>query len=284
MIRLLVECYVDGDQQVGRLEALAADPDPAVARLALLWISHVYENRGELATARAAARSALDLCDDSNGPWMRGVLSAAVSGLAFQTGDLVEAGHYARAALPVLRALGAYEDHSQTRAILAMLALHEGRLADAERIFDEVAAEDNAQALFGGAMELMCGRAELLLAQGKTETGLAAYAAAVVSIRERGMPGMRAPAAFAPWVMFAQAAMVAAFVRHGRRARSDRDDLTRIARAVLTQESFIDVPVLGCAIFALAVWELTFGDRSLGATLLAYADRFAFNRMLPSLD
>jgi predicted ATPase len=284
LVRVLVECYVEPDQQAERLEALAADRDPAVARLALRWITHLYENLGDLAAARAAARRALDLCDDADGPWMRGALSAAIAGLAFQRGDLVEAGHYARAALPVLRALGAYEDHAQTRAILAMLAVHEGRLDDAERIFDEVAADDNAQALFGGAMELMCGRAELLLAQGKTETGLAAYAAAVVSIRERGMPGMLAPAAFAPWVMFTQAAMVAAYVRHGRPARSDRDDLIRIARAVLTQGSFIDVPVLGSAVFALAVWELTFGDRSTGATLLAYADRFAYNRMLPSLD
>ena len=284
MVRLLVEYCAEADQQVERLEALVADPDPAVAGLALLWTSHVYENLGDLATARAAARRALDLCNDAYGPWMRGALSATLSGLAFQTGDLVEAAHYAQAALPVLRALGAYEDHAQTRAILAMLALHEGRLGDAERIFDEVVSEDDTQALFGGAMELMCGRAELLLAKGETEAGLAAYATAVSNIRTRGMPGMRAPAAFAPWVMFAQAALVAAFVRHRRRAGSDRDDLIRNARAVLDQERFIDVPVLGCAVFALAVWELTFGDHATGATLLAYADRFAFNRMLPSLD
>ncbi len=53
--------------------------------------------------ARVAARRSLDLCDDDHGPWMRGALSATIAGLAFQTGDLVEAGQYARAALPVLR-------------------------------------------------------------------------------------------------------------------------------------------------------------------------------------
>ncbi|GAB2930203.1 hypothetical protein GCM10027280_17250 [Micromonospora polyrhachis] len=283
MVRLLVDCGVAAERQVERLSALGDDPDSTVAGLALLWCSHAYENLGNLAAARSAARRALDLCDDANGPWMRGTLSATVAGLALQTGDLVEAGAYARAALPVLRSLGAYEDHAQIRAGLAMLALHEGRLDEAEQIFDEVAAEDGAQAIFGGAMELMCGRAELLLARGETDAGLAAYAAAVATISERGMPGMQA-VAFAPWVMFPRAALVTAFTRYGRSARGDRDGLVREARAVLGQEGFLDVPVLGCVFFALSVWELTFGDRSAGATLLAYADRFAFNRILPSFD
>lgn len=171
MVRLLVDCGVAAERQVERLSALGDDPDSTVAGLALLWCSHAYENLGNLAAARSAARRALDLCDDANGPWMRGTLSATVAGLALQTGDLVEAGAYARAALPVLRSLGAYEDHAQIRAGLAMLALHEGRLDEAEQIFDEVAAEDGAQAIFGGAMELMCGRAELLLARGRRTPG-----------------------------------------------------------------------------------------------------------------
>jgi predicted ATPase/tetratricopeptide (TPR) repeat protein len=283
LVRVLVECSAV-DRQLERLEALTDDPDPAVAQLALLWTSHGYENLGDLVAARTAAARALDLCDDSNGPWMRGVLSATVSSLAFQTGDLAEAARYARVALPVLRALGAYEDHAQIRGILAMIALHEGRLDETERIFDEVAAEDGARALFGGAMELMCGRAELLLARGETEAGLAAYATALATIRERGMLGPSTPPALAPWVMFAQSALVSAFVRHGRRAQTDRDELLGSARTIAAGEGFLDVPVLGCALFALAVWELTFSDHSAGAALLAYADRFAFNRMLPSLD
>lgn len=286
LVRLLVEWgWSVLDRELGRLEALAGDPDPAVARLALLWGSHAYENLGDLVAARTAAARALELCDDSNGPWTRAITSVTVSGLAFQTGDLVAAGHHARAALSVLRALGAYEDCAQARGILAMIALHEGRLDDAERIFDEMTAEDSALALFGGAMELMCGRAELLLARGKTQEGLAAYETALASIRERRIPGAGAPGtAFVPWVMFAQSALVAAFVRHGRRAQSDRDELLSSARTIAAGDGNVDMPVLGCALFALAVWELAFADRAAGAALLAYADRLAFNRMLPSLD
>lgn len=285
LVRVMVECWSLGDLQLERLAGLVDDPDHGVARLALLWSSHAYENLGDFVAARSAATRALELCDDSQGPWMRGALLATTSGLAFQAGDLVAAGQHARAALPILRALGAYEDCAQTSGILAMIALHEGRLDEAERIFDEVAADDSARAFFSGAMELMCGRAELLLAGGRTEEGLAAYATALVSIRERGMPGSGIPpAAFAPWVMFTQSALVAAFVRHGRRAQSDRDELLGSTRTVAAGNGLVDVPVLGSALFALAVWELTFADRAAGAALLAYADRFAFNRMLPSLD
>jgi tetratricopeptide (TPR) repeat protein len=283
MVRVLL-AGAESHGLVDRLVALGENPDPAVARVALLWVSHVYENLGDLPSSRTAATRALNLCDDSDGPWTRAALSAAVGGLAFQTGDLVEAERYARLALPDLWALGAHEDHAQTLGILAMIALHQGRLEESERIFDEVAAEDGGRALFRGAMELMCGRAELLLARGETEAGLAAYDTALAAIIERGMPGGQAPAAYAPWVMFARSALVAAFVRHGRPARADRDELMDGARTVAASATLIDVPVLGCALFALAVWEFTFGDRAAGAELLAYADRFAYNRMLPSLD
>ena len=80
------------------------------------------------------------------------------------------------------------------------------------------------------------------------------------------------------------AALVAAFVRHGRRAQADRDELLSSARTIAAGDGNVDMPVLGCALFALAVWELAFADRAAGAALLAYADRLAFNRMLPSLD
>ncbi|MBB5873709.1 putative ATPase [Allocatelliglobosispora scoriae] len=285
MVRVLLESGVEASvQQIQRLVELAADPDPVVARLALGWLSRCYENLGDLAAALTAARRALELCDDAYGPWMRGVMSASVAGLAFQTGDLVDARFYAQAALPVLASLGAHEDYVQTLATLAMLALHEGRLDEAAQIFDEVAAEDGAQALFGGATELMCGRAELLLARGETDAGLAAYTAALAAIRDRSAPGPQLPPALEYWTMVAQGALVAAFVRAGRPARQDRDELLVRAREATSGPHLADVPVLGCALFALAVWEIVFGDRGAGAALLAYADRFAFNRMLPSLD
>jgi len=284
MVRVLVGCYGEPTGQLQRLLALTKDPDPAVRRVALMWAAHALEDLGDLDGARRAAHGALALCDDAYGLWMRGTLSATIAGLAFQTGDFVEAGEYARAALPPLALLGAYEDYAQARAMLAMIALQEGRLDEATRIFDEVASEENGSAFFGGAMELMRGRAELLLARGEIDAGLAAYETALATIRERTMPGLPTPTRFAPWVTFTQAAVVAAFVRHGRQARAGRDELLDTARAIVSAEPLVDVPVLGCALFALGVWEISFGDRDAGARLLAYADRFAYKRVLPSLD
>ncbi|MEV6964014.1 AAA family ATPase [Hamadaea sp. NPDC051192] len=281
MVAVLLAWCAEPDRQVERLQQMAEDPDPAVARLALMWASHAYENLGDLVASQAAAYRALELCDDEQGPWMRGLLSATISGLAFQCGDLPTAARYAEAALPVLRALGAHEDHAQTRALLAMLAIHEGRFDDAEQIFDEVAGEDSANAL-PSPLELMWGRAELLLARGDIDAGLTAYTHALATIRAHGLGQARA--AFAPWHVFAHAAVVAAHVRHGRPIHDGRDELLHTAQTSLAHDGFVDVPVLGCALFALGVWELTFGDRATGATLLAYAQRFAYNRMLPSFD
>jgi tetratricopeptide (TPR) repeat protein len=290
MVAAACRVLIDGfalTKESGDLASLAAlgeDPDPAVARLALLWASHAHENLGDLAAARTAARRALDLTDDSIGPWMRGILSAMVGGLALHRGDWAEARAYIDQALPVLRTLGAVEDYAQTRANLAMVAVHEGRFDEAEAILDQLAAEDGAQSVFGGALGLLCGRAELLLARGQTQAGLAAYTEALALLRKQavGLPTM--PDGLEPWLVLPQAAVVASHARHGLRAQDQRDDLLSRVRDLTARGGFTDVPVLGCTLLALGMWELAFGDRDAGAALLGYAERYAFSRMLPSLD
>jgi predicted ATPase/tetratricopeptide (TPR) repeat protein len=269
---------------LARLAALGEDPDPAVARLALLWTSHAYENFGDLAAARTAALRALDLTDDAIGPWMRGILSAMVGGLALHRGDWAEARVYLDQALPVLRTLGAVEDYAQTRANLAMVAVHEGRFDEAEAILDELATEDGAQSVFGGALGLLCGRAELLLARGQSQAGLAAYTQALAALRRQAVDLPNMPDGLEPWLVLPQAAVVASHARHGLRAQDQRDELLAKVRNFTARAGVADVPVLGCTFLALGIWELTFGDRDAGAALLAYADRYAFSRMLPSLD
>jgi predicted ATPase/tetratricopeptide (TPR) repeat protein len=285
-IRVLIDGFAVAKESgdLASLAALGDDPDPAVARLALLWTSHAHENLGDLAAARIAARRALDLTDDSTGPWMRGILSAMVGGLALHRGDWAEARIYIDQALPVLRTLGAVEDYAQTRANLAMVAVHEGRFNEAEAILDELAAEDGAQTVFGGALGLLCGRAELLLARGETDAGLAAYTQALAVLRNQAIDLPNLPDGMEPWLVLPQAALVAAYARRGLRAQDQRDDLLARVRNLTARGGFTDVPVLGCTLLALGIWELTFGARDAGARLLGYADRYAFSRMLPSLD
>src|SRR5262249_40936144 len=117
--------------------------------------------------------------------------------------------------------------------------------------------------------------------------GLAAYADAVQFIRTLTIPGLERTDGFGPLLLYPPAALVTASVRHGQRAQAYRDEvLARATRMTGRTDSagFVDVPILGCGISALAVWELVYGDRTSGERLLAYAERFAFSRMLPSFD
>ncbi|MFT4289036.1 ATP-binding protein [Nocardioides sp.] len=286
MVRIMSEGGADGmfGTDLGNLEELVDDPDRQVARLARMWIAHAYENRGDLDAACELTRRALELCGDDEGPWMRTALTTQLSGFAANAGDVEEARRLAAAALPDLWALGAYEDHSQTRAALAILDLRRGRLDEAERTLAEVEREEGARSVFGGGVSLACGRAELLLARGEVAAGLAAYATAVAEMGARGIPGLALPPGFEPWVLYPQAALLAASVRHHERAEQVRDSLiAKVARST-ERDGFPDVPIFGCVLFALAVWEASYGDKEAAAVLLAYADRFAFSRLLPSFD
>ena len=269
---------------IDRMQRLGESDDPRVARLALMWLAHGYENDGDLPRARTAAARALALSDDREGPWMRAQLTSQLCGFALHAGDFPAAAAYAEQAMPILAALGAEEDYTQARTVLALVALHSGRYDDADRLFAEVETEEGSQSIFGSALFLLCGRAELMLARGDVDAGLDAYADAVRLMRERGIPGLDLPVGFEPWVMFPQTALVVASARYGRRVEADRVELLGRAREMVGGAGLVDVPILGSAFFGLAAWELCFGDGRPAAELLAYAERFAFSRMLPGFD
>jgi tetratricopeptide (TPR) repeat protein len=252
-----------------------------------MWVSQARENLGDLPGAMAAAERALALADPEDGPWGRALVAAHLSGLLLQAGERERARDYAEEAIPAMAELGAVDDWAQARAAIALGAIAQGDLDEAERILDELAADDGVQSVFGGAISQLCGRAELLLAQGRVDEGLAAYRDAAEGLAARGIPGITLPDGFEPWVLFPQAASLAAHCRYGRPAevRDLRDTLRAKVAAVLAQEPvFLDYPIMGSVLFALAVWELTGGEPARGRRLLAVAHGFSFNRMLPSLD
>ena len=75
LVRLLLALTDhDAGVQTPVLEEMCADPDPAVARLALQWTSQVRENAGDVPGALAAGEQALALADDEEGPWTRALL------------------------------------------------------------------------------------------------------------------------------------------------------------------------------------------------------------------
>jgi len=284
---------LDDAGPTGQMEVLAqlsTSEDRYVAGWCSIWASQVAENLGDLDLAIEMGERALSHADPADGPWSEALVRAHLAGVLLQAGRREQAREYAEAAIPAMSELGAVEDWAQTRAAVALVAISQDDLVEAERILDDLARDDRVESVFGGAISQLCGRAELLLAQGRTDDGLAAYRSAVSRLADRGFPGVDMDG-LEPWVLFPQAASVAAHCRHGRRgeAHDARDDLRIKAAAVLAgDDAFIDHPIMGAVLFALAAWESTGGPSPTGddlaARLLALAEAFSLNRMLPSLD
>jgi hypothetical protein len=261
-----------------------------VAQLAMQWSSQFHENQGDVLLAQRRGLDALALADESDGPWGAALIQAQLAGLIMQVGAVDQAMGYARDAIPVLEALGADEDVAQLKAVLAIGAMEAGDLVAAERIFDEIEADDAGTGIFGAAIILLCGRPELDLAAGRTEAGLRGYREGVVTLSARSFPGLEAMLGFEPWTLYAEAAAVAAHVRHGGRDQAEglRANLLRKVPEILDGAiGFLDYPVFGSILFALAEWELadrTSPERAAVAVrLLVLSDRFGYNRQLPSL-
>ncbi len=285
------EVGLEGFARPGSLDELCSDPEPETARLALQFSTGALENSGLLPEAFAAARQSLALCDDTDGPWARALAQAQLAGLAIQVGDLPAARTYAEASLPTMEALQATEDLTQLRALLVVIALDGGRLDEAERLMAAIAGDERNQSVFGGGVVVYCGGAELALARGDIEDGLARYRAGVVVLRDRVIRGADLPVEFAPWVIYPEAATIAAHVRYGHAAvvAEMLGDLVEKLRHLLAGESgFLDYPVAGTVIFSLALWELARADLDedeveRAIRLLVLADVFGYNRTLPSL-
>jgi predicted ATPase/tetratricopeptide (TPR) repeat protein len=291
-VLLIARHSVVGDRldSLDGLEELCHDPNPAVAQIALQWSSQFHENQGEVRRAQECALEALALADDSGGPWTAALVRAQLAGLTMQIGDMTEAIGHARAAIPVMEALGADEDAAQLRAVLAVGAMQDGRIEEAERIFDEIEAAEAGSGIFGAAIILLCGRPELELAAGRVDAGLLGYRNAVATLSSRSFPSFGDFPGLEPWVLYTEGAAVAAHVRHGRLEDAEglrRDLLSKSPDLLVGTAGFLDYPAFGSVLFALAIWELASepdpGRAARAVRLLVYADRFGYNRQMPSL-
>jgi hypothetical protein len=278
------------------LQDLYDDPDPRVALVARQWTSQARENNGDLDGAFAAAQAGLDLCDDSEGPWMRAMLTAQLAVLAAQRGDAQASRDYTERALPIMERLGAVEDCMQLKALLATSDMAAGNLDDAERLLGEISEQHHGRTVLGGLMVDLCGRAELALARGRTEHGLALYREAVSTLLQHRFPGVELATELTPWVLYPQAAALAAHALHGPppeaapEAEALHHDLLRKLGLLLDDSrGFLDYPVAGALVLALGLWRLTRDDQTASGLdravrLLAMADALSYNRMLPSLS
>ena len=157
-----------------------------------------------------------------------------------------------------MEALGATEDVAQLKAVLAMSAMAEGRFAEAERILDEIDA--TTAGIFGAAIIVRCGRPELDLAAGRIEDGLRGYRDAVHELSTRPIPGIGLTLGYEPWMLFPAAAALSAHIRHGHLddgAPLRAELVAKVPVALDAAIGYLDYPVVGAMLFALAEWELT---------------------------
>jgi predicted ATPase len=273
-----------------RLAALAADPDRHTAAAASQWLGHERENAGDPAGATEAAQRVLALVRDEDGPWSRAMPHGLLAELTLHMGDHAAAVEHARTALPVMQRIGASDDELQLRTLLVFCAIGEGRLADAADELGRVDQMGSSATAFGWAAFRQVGRAELALASGDLGAGLEMYRESAVRMREIQLPGVTRTGR-EPWVLFGEAMALSAHARYA--AGEDvahGEALFRVCRPgalrVMTPDNpHLDYPASGLVLFALGAWSLL--RRAAPAEdalrLLALADRFAYNRMIPTM-
>lgn len=311
----------NAEELIADLSALAGpDDEPRTGRpvgvqaerLALLVLAHLLENEGRAAAALEAARRALRLCPPSEGPWLAALVEGQICNLHATLGDLGEAAPHARRAVPVLAACGATADAAQLQSVVVMATVAAGDLELAERELDALSISGiSGEEVLELRSGLAVGRAELALARGETDEGLASFRELVRQVQGEQRRWSDAPgvlpeifetATQAPWVVYAVGATVAVHALHGslasvapEAALVDQmlEQFWDNAEARRTGETSgltagVDLPVSGTLLLAKGLMlvnapEAAAADVRTGAGLVALAERFGISRALPSL-
>jgi predicted ATPase len=274
-----------------QLDRLARDEDRHAAAAACQWLSQERENVGDLAGASEAAEYALTLARHDDGPWARAMPHGLLAQLTMNTGDRPAAIEHARAALPVMRRLGARDDEVQLHALIVFCAIADGRLADAEAelgLIDRI--HDSGVPLGVVNFQQIC-RAEIALASGNLSAGLRLHRESAAWVREASFPQGIVRTGHEPWALFGEAMALSAHARYA----SDSDQAhgrvlfgscrEGVVKVLSLANSHLDYPAAGIPLFALGAWSL---QREAGTAedalgLLALAERFAYNQTVPTM-
>ncbi|MBO9522681.1 MAG: AAA family ATPase [Nocardioidaceae bacterium] len=280
---------MQGEAFIEQLRVHAASEDRYLSQAAALWLGFALENMGDPAGAMLSIERALLCVDPADGPWTRAILHTQAGQLAMQLGRIEDAIVHARAALPVLERLRATDDALQLRSLMVLAAIWNGDLALAEAEIERLSELRDVDSVFGGRLVGYLGGAELALARGEESAGLEMYRYAVEQVRSLRFPGLVA-SGLEPWVLFGEATGLAAHALHAEPGDPHGRDLydavrARVDRVLDPDFPYLDYPVCGVVLLALGLWGLR--HEALPAEdavrLLVLADRFAYNRSIPTL-
>jgi tetratricopeptide (TPR) repeat protein len=268
--------------------ALTDDPDPRTAAMAWQWAAILAENEGAIEESGDYLDHALAMVNDDTTPWEVASINAQAATQALNVGDHARASKHALTAIPLLESLHSSDDAASMRAGLAISAVRQGRLDEAERLLDEVGEVPRADM----TADLMTTevRAELAILRGDVEGGLQAFDRCVETARGWGFFELSTDS-FELWTLIALATDLAAHARFAetpeRLARGAvlADQLLGLLlRFETVTDAAVDYPVTGMGFLALGHWLLVHepsSDPETAIRLLAVADRFGYNRWFP---
>lgn len=271
------------------LHALTDSDDRLTRLVAVPYLAGIQENAGEVADSIALLDAAFVDFRTDDPPWLATSYRESLAQLHLQHGEFSQAREHAAAALPLLAQFGASVD---CRSWLAFADLGLGELDRAEDELTALAEAEDQNEPFGNRYMLILGRAELALLRGDFAAGLDL----LKSVRHTGrvrpaLPGFSSGDGLDPWTLLIGAVSTVVAVRHDPDSADELfDSLIDMAERATDQNRLhYDFPVLGTVAFAIAVWLGRRGrsghgvDPELASRFAALADRFAFNRVFPSL-
>lgn len=277
----------DLDLSIKQLEEFAASGDTNLALPALQGLAYLYENNGDPRRSAQVVRRSLALSDPAHRPWPRAVQKVLLAQLHVQLGEFEAARQHATEVFDVLNKLGAREEMRTCNAIFVVAALQAGDLAQAERELESLVKYDKLHGHLDSNIVTL-GRAELALARGDLEAGLAL----IETWHDRGMnsgvPGLVENPEFAPWVLFSDSSTLVALARFGTPPRGRelfRSLWVKLASLLESHTEQQDYPALGMVLFAVGTWGLLREDlpAEQAVRLLGLAKAMSYNRISPSM-
>jgi hypothetical protein len=253
----------------GPLDALCESDEPLLACVAGFVASYVWEARNDLDRALAAARRMLDACGDTPVPLLRIMVPSRLGELCLRTERGEEALRHMTGALSAQEQLGDRHDLLGLGWGMVFGHLQTGDLDEAERRLERVLLarpEDAPDDVFAPDLAV---RAEIALARGETEAGLALW--------RRAADRLAGPAPSDPWALEIQAATVVAHAAHGRL------DLVPALLKQLADGGGTSLPACGARLLVLGMADVEGGRCGRGARLIALAEAFGWPRNFPTM-
>lgn len=255
------------------------------------FAGYVWESAGERARALDSTDRLLAEADRAGIPWLAMSAHARLSELALQSEQGERARRHMAAALPLYERFGATSEVIGGTWWMALACLQSGALDEAESYLARTGAVADADsvdivtATYGDGV-----RAEIRLARGDVDAGLAGWRAAVDGLRKAAAAaGPDGELGLDQWAAEAVAVTVVAHARHGRLDLVEDlvDGLAERVAAVLAVPAAGSAPYLvqlgtaGALVLALAMVELDraartgdAGAAASGARLVAFAELY----------